>query len=95
MGKSDANTLWITSFEFTPGKFLSVEGYALTEADIAKLIDALKRSPHYGEYNLGYVKSIVVSHVPMKEFTLSLVSTPIGQGKTTKNKTTTSKKARK
>ncbi len=71
------DAIWITSFNFTPGKTLSTKGYALTEADIAKFIDALKRSPHYGGYSLGYVKSISMAGVPMKEFTLSLSSTPV------------------
>ncbi len=70
------DTLWVTSFTFVPGKNLSVKGYALTEADIAKFIDALRRSPHYGGYNLGYVKSMRMANLPMKEFTLSLTSTP-------------------
>lgn len=70
------DTLWVVSFNFTPGKRIAIKGYALTEANIARFIDALRRSPHYGGYNLGYVKSMSMSNIKMKEFTLSLRSTP-------------------
>ncbi len=88
------DTLWITSFNFTPGKTLSIKGYALTEADIAKFIDSLRQSPHYGGYNLGYVKSITMAGVPMKEFTLSLTSTPPNRVKVP-NKKGANKKVKK
>ncbi len=79
----------IDRFDFTPGRSLSLHGYALSDMEIARFIDALEQSPHYGEYSLGPVKTVKLSApkilagkkgekstITMKEFTLSVKSTP-------------------